>query len=263
MIPRAYITAWRREAPWSDDAQVEQDLVLSRALVELFTDHRINTSFAMRGGTAMHKLVLDRSLRYSEDIDLVQIVAGPTKPFFDALHERVDPWLGKHSYEHRTHSVRAVYRFETESPPVRRMRLKIEANTREHFTLLGLRRQRYRVSNPWFGGVVDIPTFELDELLGTKLRALYQRRKGRDLFDLHQAGRQEGVELDRVIEVFEAYLERQGLEVTRAALEDNLLAKVEDRHFRADVIPLLAPGVEHDVDEAAAWVMSELVGRLG
>jgi predicted nucleotidyltransferase component of viral defense system len=262
MIPRAYITAWRSVAPWSDDAQVEQDLMLSRALVALFSDERINTSFAMRGGTAMHKLVLNRSLRYSEDIDLVQVVAGPTKPFFDALHERVDPWLGEHSYEHRTHSVRAVYRFETEAPPVRRMRLKIEANTREHFTVLGLREQRYRVSNPWFEGEVDIPTFELAELLGTKLRALYQRRKGRDLFDLHQAGREDGVELDRVITVFRAYLEHQGLEVTRAALEDNLLAKVGDRHFRADVIPLLAPGVEHDVDEAAAWVMSELAGRL-
>ena len=27
-------------------------------------------------------------------------------------------------------------------------------------------------------------TFKIDELMGTKLRALYQRTKGRDLFDL-------------------------------------------------------------------------------
>ena len=33
MIPRAYITAWRATAPWGDEAQVEQDLVLSRVLV--------------------------------------------------------------------------------------------------------------------------------------------------------------------------------------------------------------------------------------
>ena len=37
MIPRASITAWRKAAPWGDNTQVEQDLVLSRALVELFS----------------------------------------------------------------------------------------------------------------------------------------------------------------------------------------------------------------------------------
>ena len=36
MIPFDYITEWRAEAPWIDDAQVEQDLVISRALVEIF-----------------------------------------------------------------------------------------------------------------------------------------------------------------------------------------------------------------------------------
>ena len=36
MIPRDYITSWRIHAPRATDAQVEQDLVVSRALVELF-----------------------------------------------------------------------------------------------------------------------------------------------------------------------------------------------------------------------------------
>ena len=71
MIPRAYITAWRRIAPWSTDAQVEQDLVLSRALVEIFSDSRLSRALAMRGGTAIHKLYLSPPSHYSEDIDLV------------------------------------------------------------------------------------------------------------------------------------------------------------------------------------------------
>ena len=37
MIPRDYITAWRAEAPWVQDFQVEQDLIISRALVEIFS----------------------------------------------------------------------------------------------------------------------------------------------------------------------------------------------------------------------------------
>lgn len=35
MIPRAFITHWRSSVPWALDEQVEQDLVISRALVEL------------------------------------------------------------------------------------------------------------------------------------------------------------------------------------------------------------------------------------
>ena len=38
MIPRAHITSWRAVAPWSTDAQVEQDLILSRALIEIFSN---------------------------------------------------------------------------------------------------------------------------------------------------------------------------------------------------------------------------------
>jgi len=37
VIPRDYITEWRNKAPWVDDAQVEQDLVISKALVDIFT----------------------------------------------------------------------------------------------------------------------------------------------------------------------------------------------------------------------------------
>ncbi|MHB2017161.1 MAG: nucleotidyl transferase AbiEii/AbiGii toxin family protein [Candidatus Xenobia bacterium] len=72
MIFRAGITAWRSQVPWSDDAQVEQDLVLSRARVDIFSEATLSTQLALRGGTAFNKLVLESPARYSEDIDLVQ-----------------------------------------------------------------------------------------------------------------------------------------------------------------------------------------------
>jgi predicted nucleotidyltransferase component of viral defense system len=231
-------------------------------MIELFNDSRISDAFAMRGGTALHKLALGQAVRYSEDIDLVQVVPGPIKLFFDALHDRIDPWLGKHSYDLREHSVRVVYRFETETEPVRKMKVKIEANTREHFVLHGLRGVPHRVNSPWFSGEATVPTFELDELLGTKLRALYQRKKGRDLFDLHEAGRRDGVDLDRVVASFTEYVARQGLSVNRAEFDANLTAKLLDKDFRTDIEPLLAPGVEHDAAAASAWVTQELLGRL-
>ena len=93
MISHAYVTHWRSKAPWSSDAQIEQDLVLSRAIVEVFRDPALNGALAFRGGTALHKLFFQPAGRYSEDLDLVQVRSEPIGPVLDALKERT-PWLG-------------------------------------------------------------------------------------------------------------------------------------------------------------------------
>ena len=63
MIPRDYITEWRAQAPWVDDAQVEQDLVIGRALVALYSDGTVARTLAFRGGTALFKLHLKPAQR--------------------------------------------------------------------------------------------------------------------------------------------------------------------------------------------------------
>lgn len=78
MIPRDYVTAWREQAPWVQDSQVEQDLILSRALIEMFSHPVLGRGLAMRGGTAIYKLYLRPPARYSEDIDLVS--STPVRP---------------------------------------------------------------------------------------------------------------------------------------------------------------------------------------
>ena len=79
-IPRDYITQWRERAPWSEDVQVEQDLIVSRALVEIFSNAVLAGALAFRGGTALYELYLTPPARYSEDIDLVQVAPGPAGP---------------------------------------------------------------------------------------------------------------------------------------------------------------------------------------
>ena len=91
MIPKDYITEWREHAPWVQDTQVEQDLVISRALVEIFRIPDIAERLAFRGGTALYKLHLRPAARYSEDIDLVQVAPGPIGVTFDAIRAVVDP----------------------------------------------------------------------------------------------------------------------------------------------------------------------------
>jgi hypothetical protein len=68
MIPKAYIDAWRSIAPWTESSQIEQDLVISRAIVEIFSNDFLKENLAFRGGTAIHKLYLHPQARYSEDI---------------------------------------------------------------------------------------------------------------------------------------------------------------------------------------------------
>lgn len=75
MLPRRYIEEWKEFAPWPEDGQVEQDLIIENALLQLFSDEFLQKRLAFRGGTALHKLFLKPQVRYSEDIDLVQINA--------------------------------------------------------------------------------------------------------------------------------------------------------------------------------------------
>lgn len=262
MIPRDFITEWRTHAPWVADRQVEQDLVISRALVELFSRETIANALAFRGGTALYKLYFQPAARYSEDIDLVQIVPGGIGPVLDAVRGALDGWLGKAQYKQSEGRCTLSYRFESEDLPPARLKLKVEINTREHFTVFGLRKHRFEVASRWFSGAADISSYELDELLGTKLRALYQRRKGRDLFDLALALKQASVAPERIVEAFTRYMDEEGARVTRAMLEKNLAAKKTDAMFTADMTPLLAHGQTWSLDEGFDSVWRTLVSLL-
>src|SRR5690348_6048107 len=133
MIPQAFINEWQQFAPWLSEAQIEQDLVLSRAIVEIFSQPLLASALAFRGGTALHKLFIQPAARYSEDIDLVQINKGPIGPIMEALREKLSPWLGEPRWKNKQGRATFVYRFESESQPITPMRLKVEINTREHF----------------------------------------------------------------------------------------------------------------------------------
>ena len=134
MIPRDYITEWRAQAPWVQDSQVEQDLVICRALVAIFTHPVLSKSLAFRGGTALYKLYLTPAARYSEDIDLVQVNAEAAGPVMEALRDTLEPWLGKAQWKQTEGRVTFNYRFSSEDPTPLPLRLKVEINTREHFT---------------------------------------------------------------------------------------------------------------------------------
>ena len=103
MIPRPFIAKWQEHAPWREFAQVEQDLIISRTLVEVFSDDFLRENLAFRGGTALHKLYLSPAPRYSEDIDLVQIKPGPIKPIIQRIGEVITFFEEERRTENRGH----------------------------------------------------------------------------------------------------------------------------------------------------------------
>jgi len=258
MLPRGEILAWRADhAPWTDEDDVEQDLLLTRALCDIFADPFLHERLAFRGGTALHKLHLPPAARYSEDLDFVQRKPEPIGPTLDRLRS-VLGWLGRGRSEIGEHP-KLSFQFVTEATRQTR-RLKIEINIHEHFgSVLEL---PFTVTSRPLTAKVAIPTYSLDELLATKLRALYQRRKGRDLFDLWYANERGKIAPQEIIRLFGVYFAGSGLAVpSRASFERNLAAKGSSGVF-AEVGPLVRPGISWDPAIALEWLRDELLRYL-
>ena len=58
MIPSQNIVAWANVVPWAEPRQVEQDLIISRSLIEMFSDPGLREALRFRGGTDLNKLHL-------------------------------------------------------------------------------------------------------------------------------------------------------------------------------------------------------------
>lgn len=262
MIPPAFVTEWREHAPWPDDEQVEQDLIMTRVLVELYEHPKIRESLAVRGGTALAKLYLNPAYRYSEDIDLVQIRAEPIGTTLDTMRDVLDPWLGPPTWRRSHARVKLIYRLGLGRDSRSRRNLKLEINTREHGSVFGIAVRTLSVDTRWFQGTSDVTTYELDELLATKLRALYQRKKGRDLFDLAVACELDEVDPRRVVQGFVEYLRRENLRVSRTELEANLSAKLADADFLGDIRNLVIGGDFYDPAEAVDRIREIFLSQL-
>ncbi len=266
MIPAMHITAWANVAPWAELGQIEQDLIISRAIVEIFSDEFLRNELRFRGGTALNKLHFPEPLRYSEDIDLVRTTHGPIGPIIDRLRE-VLHWLGDAAFTQSVVAPKLIYQIEPEhgGPP---LRLKVEINTRETNAFDGPHEIGHAVDNPWFSGEVAIPTFTPEEMLATKLRALLQRDKGRDLFDLsHAMSVFSGVNPGRLIALFLDYLMQGGIAISRAQAEERMWAKLESPGFLYDIRPLLSADAADELTDDAvmiafARVMTDLVSLM-
>jgi hypothetical protein len=269
MIPIMNIVAWSRVVPWVDMRQVEQDLIISRAIVDLFSDPFLHEQLRFRGGTALHKVHFPVPMRYSEDIDLVRTTSGPVGPILARVREVLEPWLGHAAFERSPIAPKLLFRVPAEDTAIpSTIRLKVEINTWEIDAYDPPSEVEFRVDNPWFSGKASVCTFSREEILATKLRALLQRNKGRDLYDLAYALRVfEGLSGGRVVECLALYLQKAGLRISRAEAEERMFAKLRKPGLLTDLRPLLSTvegkGVtEQTTKDMFVRVFSELIVLL-
>jgi hypothetical protein len=256
MLPTDAITAWAVDHPWPTPTQVEQDLLLSQAMCEIANHPLLGDELAFRGGTALHKLHVDTPFRYSEDLDYVRSTPagiGPvTKALTDlgaALGHTVRTQIGEHP---------KVY-WRTVAADGSPLRIKIEINTHERSPALGHTRINYRVESAWWSGSADIKTFHAPELVATKIRALYQRSKGRDVFDLWLALTHLRLDPDRIITAFAPY--RPPGWTPRLA-ERNLQAKLATEEFGRDLDQLVQRvPADFSMKAAGHLILTELIQR--
>jgi predicted nucleotidyltransferase component of viral defense system len=271
LIPQQQIAAWRAHAPWNDDLMVEQDYLLCKAIEAIFTSPKLKNQLAMRGGTVLHKAHLAPASRYSEDIDLVLTADRSREGIKEDIASVLAPLLGDPAESFQTRvrlSVRNLvakseiarlhYVYEPTSMQAATASLKVEVNLNEREPLFPL--TTLHIDAPGNGAeVVHVPvvSYDLDEMLGTKLRALIQREHGRDLFDLWRALHPmtdgpgpRAVDPKRVGEAFRFYLRQEGTALSRDEVRDAVARRMRSKKFLSDMRFFLRDGVAYDVRRA-------------
>ncbi len=245
--------------PWPNRDQIEQDLLLARMIIAIYEHPLLKLELAFRGGTCLHQVHLSSPLRYSEDLDFVRTTHTPIGPVLDALRDVArDVGLTVAQVALGMHP-KVKLRAPATSGGVD-LRIKVEINTHETSPARPLIELPFAVSSNWFTGACSLLTFTAAELMSTKLRALYQRSKGRDVFDLWLALDQLGLDPGEIIACFGPY---RPLGYTSTLAVANLQSKLKNPDFVEDLSLLVAnPPANYDIALAAARIEVELLIKV-
>ncbi len=276
-LTRRDVLAHQAHVPWPTQRQVEQDLLLCRSMVALFDDDFLHGQVAMRGGTLLHKVHLAPPCRYSEDIDLVVYGDRPEDHVRKALRRVLKDVLGDpkasawsavqlaiRNAVRPSRVLRMTYSVPSVSDPGASLDIVVEANVTERKPHRPITELPFEFPFRDATTKTAINGYHIHEMLGTKLRALFQRKRGRDLFDLYWAltRAEPAVDPEKIIESFQHYLKQEGGRAVRAEFVGILEGHLNDRGFCSDMEPLLRVGIKYNVQEAGDYVKSKLLNLL-
>ena len=276
-ITRQDILAHQGVVPWAAQYQVEQDLLLCRAMVAIFDDKFLSAQIAMRGGTLLHKVHLAPASRYSEDIDLVIVGTRPEQHIRSAIRRVLTDVLGKpkksvwgtlklalRNSVKPSRVLRMTYSISSIIEPGRMLDIVVEGNVTERKPHLAVVEMPFRFSFRDKTVETRIKGYDIHEMLGTKMRAMFQRKRGRDLFDLYWALAKSAktVKAPAIIESFQHYMRQEGTTAGRAEFVGILEGHLQDRGFCSDMKPLLRAGIEYDPQAAGVFIRTNLLSLL-
>lgn len=272
------VTDHAKQGPWPNLRQVEQDLLLCLAMNALFSDKFLREQVAMRGGTLLHKVHLDPASRYSEDIDLVVFGDRPEDHIDKAIKRVLTPVLGRpivhpaafvklaiRNAVKPSKIMRHTYRIKSVADPNGLpLIIEVETNVSERTPYLGIQQLPFTFLFQGQTQTATINGFDIHEMLGTKMRALFQRKRGRDLFDLYWAlaAANGAVAPNQIIQAFLHYMKQEGSSAEREEFEKALAERLNDQGFLKDMGPLLRIGVTYDPIAAGALVEASLLSLL-
>jgi predicted nucleotidyltransferase component of viral defense system len=276
-ITRQDILAHQVVVPWSTQHQVEQDLLLCRAMVALFDDAFLSAQTAMRGGTLLHKIHLAPASRYSEDIDLLVVGTRPEEHIRRAVRRILADMLGTpkasvwdtlklalRNTAKPSRVLRMTYSLPSIIEPGRMLDIVVEVNVTERKPHLSV--VEIPFSFPFRDKSVQtqINGYDIHEMLGTKMRAMFQRKRGRDLFDLYWALTKSPNPVDpsAIVESFQHYMKQEGTKAGRAEFVGILEVHLKDRGFCSDMEPLLRNGISYDPQSAGNYIKANLLSLL-
>ncbi len=128
--------------------------------------------------------------------------------------------------------------------------------------MLPLKYQQFTIDSDWFKGNCEIVTYELEELIATKLRALYQRRKGRDLFDLWYVLKHKQIDINQVINIFQQYCVKGNIIISKELFQKNMELKRLSQDFQLDMNVLLPHQTDWNFEEAFELVHTQIINKI-
>ncbi len=251
------IRTWADERAIPDLTLAELDYRLTHALGAIYKDPFLASRLCLKGGTVLNKLCFPTLSRLSVDLDFnavgpkSQVLAERSQVISQLESLLVDQDSGytvKHDFRYEQTTIVAHYTPLSGGP---KQRLKLEISFIERVPILGQTERHLILPD---GSSVSIETYHLEELTATKLRALYGRRKGRDIYDLWRIA---SLDLDEraVRKLTLYYFYHAKMLFHYPTFHANVEEKLRHRGFSDDVRGLIRVGQHFDWLEASRTVV--------
>lgn len=258
------IRSWADEIGTANQLLAEQDFRLVHLLAAIAENTDTAQKLYLKGGTAINKLYLqDRGLsRLSVDLDFNHI--GSKEQVFKERNEVINQLLkiiqshnntyhlevSEKRYEQTT--IRAAYTSLAGSAP---QRIKIEISHVERFPILPTLMKPLSLPRE---GKVAVTTYKLEELISTKIRALYDRLKGRDVYDMWSANRVESLDKTAVRKLFLYYFYRDRKVFNPKTFAQRMQKAISENTISDDVSGFVRPNLSFDLRQASKDVVNWL-----